>query len=271
MRERLRRPDLVESHTATTLLADFTMARSPATLERSGWSPQFDIESVYSEEKYVRMHLSSAPSAAGRPQKQRLACFPILRRIHMPQQIVESSVFRSRAEIEILDSVANAVSRVGRSMSIAGIRRRLRHLDTKVPEPYGKLRERVGCRAAVTSSHTMRERDPRSSGWEAERVDSGPVLNDVFCRVRFCPGDPESIDKFLSREVEDHPLRMECVLFAFVVADQVGIALPVSALVSIRHPREADVAGAVIARDSAVRQRIAERVADKASRCGRAL
>jgi hypothetical protein len=85
-----------------------------------------------------------------RPQKQRLACFRILRRIHMPQQIVESSVFRSRAEIEILDSVANAVSRVGRSMSIAGIRRRLRHLDTKVPEPYGKLRERVGCRAAVT-------------------------------------------------------------------------------------------------------------------------
>ena len=155
-------------------------------------------------------------------------------------------------------------------MGIAGVRR-LRHPDAKVAEPYGKLRERVGYHAAMTSSdHPMRERHPRSTGREVERIDSGPVLNDVFCRVRFCPGDPESIDKFLSRKIEDHPLRMERIIFACVSAGEVGIALPVSALISIRDPREADVAGAVIARDSAVRQCIAERVADKASRCGRA-
>jgi hypothetical protein len=58
MRERLR-PNFVESHTATTLLAAFTMARFTRDSRTFGvvTHPLFDIESVYSKEKYVRMHL----------------------------------------------------------------------------------------------------------------------------------------------------------------------------------------------------------------------
>ena len=63
---------------------------------------------------------------------------------------------------------------------------------------------------------------------------------------------------------------MKRVILAGVAAGQVRIALPVGALVAVGDAREADVAGAVVARDAAVRQCVTERVADEAGGRGRA-
>ena len=56
------------------------------------------------------------------------------------------------------------------------------------------------------SDNTLRQGDPGAAGGEVERIETGPVLEDVVSCVGFAPGDLEGIDKLFARKVEDHPL-----------------------------------------------------------------
>ena len=69
-----------------------------------------------------------------------------------------------------------------------------------------------GYAAVSPSDDTLRQGDPGAAGGEVERVEAGPVLEDVIGRVGFSPGDLEGVDKLFTRKVEDDPLWMERVI-----------------------------------------------------------
>jgi hypothetical protein len=98
-----------------------------------------------------------------------------------------------------------------------------------------------------------------------DRIEAGPILEDVVGGERLGPGDLDGVDELIAREVKDDPLRMERIIVTRVPAGEIGIALPVGALVSVGDAGEADIAGAVIAGDTAMRQCVTEGVANEAS------
>ena len=94
--------------------------------------------------------------------------------------------------------------------------------------------------ALASSDDALRQRDPCATGGEVDRIETGPVLQDVVGGEGFGPGDLEGVDKLIAREVEDDPLRMERIVVTCVAAGEIGIALPVGALVSVGDAGEAE-------------------------------
>ena len=149
------------------------------------------------------------------------------------KEIVKRAVFGHGAEVELFDGVADAVSRIGRAVSVAGVRG-FRHPDADEAEADGEIGEHVGCHAAMgCGDDPVRERNPGASGGDVDGIEAGPVLEDVVGGVGVGPGDLEPIDKLFAREVDDDPLRMERIVFTGEAAAEIRIALPVCVLVAV--------------------------------------
>ena len=110
--------------------------------------------------------------------------------------------------------------------------------------------------------------DPRAGGWLLDGIFACPVLDQITPRVRLTPGDSNCIHIVVAGKVHDHPLRITGIVFAGEWFCQIGIALPVSLLVTVRDAGIAVRIGAVVPRETSMRKVVAERMPNKIARLG---
>ena len=95
---------------------------------------------------------------------------------------------------------------------------------------------------------------------------TNPVLHHEFSGIGFGPCNADAVDGLCLRQVNDYPLRMQSIAFPGKALREIGIALPIAALIAIRHAREASVGSAIVTRKAAMWQRISIGITDGITR-----
>ncbi len=155
--------------------------------------------------------------------------------------------------------IANTVSRIGRSVRVASVRR-LGHPDADEASAH-----RFGCephdwRAALrVCKFALREIQPFAGNRLVHGIVAAqPILHAKGFCIGFGPCDAHSLDRLRRAKINHDPLGMAQITLACKSRRQIGIALPVSRCVAVRQAR-ITVRSATVAGIAAVRQRVAVR------------
>ena len=181
----------------------------------------------------------------------------------VPHHVVKFSIRRGCPDIQLVNRVSRAIPRIARSVRIASVGR-FRHQDAQKSHGQWSCAQLQGSRTAFPiRDHAARKSLPHAARGRFDRIVSGPILNDVVHRVWLGPLNLHAGDLLQLRQVHHNPLRMERIAFTRKFLRQIWIALPVAGGVSIRQPRKSGVVRAIVARESAMRQRVTIRIAQK--------
>ena len=174
----------------------------------------------------------------------------------VPNYVVKLSVGRGPAQVQLANRIAHAVPLVSRSMRVASVRR-LAHQNAH-PLRGDRLIGELQCHSAALPlmNSAAGKSDPHTECRLLDRIFARPILHFVVHGVRLGPRDSNCAHRQRVRQIKKHPLRMQRVAFTGVRLRQIRIALPIGVCVSIRQSRLPFGVGPVVARDSAVRQRI---------------
>ena len=191
------------------------------------------------------------PRVHGRAERVRL---PRVRGVL--HHILKRAIGRECSRIKLANGIADAVALVSRAMRVAGVGR-LRHPDAKVSHRHRQRGQTNRDLSTLAVGHRAAGvRLPDGFGNVAPRIvlAARPELHAVILRVRFGPCDADGVDLMQTTQIDDHPLRMQRIVFAGEAASQIGIALPVGIGVAIGQHRV--VAPVISAGHAAVRQRV---------------
>src|SRR5579863_23198 len=115
----------------------------------------------------------------------------------------------------------------------------------------------------------MRECLPYAFRLSLNGIVSRPVLHNITSRIRLRPRDANAVHLLILRQIKNHPLRMQRVTLTSESLSEIWIALPISIQITVRQPGETGVVGSIIARGSAMRQRVAIGITNRLGRRGR--
>ncbi len=187
----------------------------------------------------------------------------LIRRV--ANHVVKFSVGGRRAQIQLANRVSDAISLVCRAVRVARVRR-LPHQDSNPlhrDRLIGELQNRI---AALPLAHRPAgECHPHAERRLLDRIIARPILHFIIHRVRLGPRDSNRAHRNRARQIEKHPLRMQRVAFTSERLRQIRIALPIRVGISVRNPRIPFRVRAVVARHSAMRQRIPIRMSNRRS------
>ncbi len=163
---------------------------------------------------------------------------------------------------------ADAVARIARVPGHARLRRLLEQdADESDIDGRGCEPRRRGAARAV-SDLTGGAIAPLSLRRLLDGFFAGPVLDAEPAGVRGAPIDLESVDGKTAAEIEDDPLREGRVVLLGEPPRQVRVALPERIRVSVHHARKPVFLGPLVVRETAARERIPQRMADRFARVG---
>ena len=103
---------------------------------------------------------------------------------------------------------------------------------------------------------------PGAAGWGVDGILAGPILDEILRGEGSGPVDAHGVDFRGRGEVKDDPLRVGGLGLVREALGEVGITFPVGVGIAVGEARVSGVAGAVVAREAAMRKAVAVRKMD---------